>query len=312
MKPEVLVVFPNRPKAMAELEASYGLHHLWSAESREKLVDEVGSRVRAIVTTGEMGASAALIERLPALEIVACFGVGIDAIDRPACAKRNIPITNTPDVLTEDVADQGLALMLAALRGILRNDRHVREGKWHQGAAPLTVRAKGKRVGVLGLGRIGKAFARRAEALGMAVSYFGRNRQEGVAYPYYDDLVSMARDVDVLVLTCPGGDGTRRLVNAGVLEALGRDGWLVNVARGSVCDEPALVDALVNRRIAGAALDVFADEPNVPEALLALDNVILQPHAASATTETRDAMAQLVVDNLAAHFAGKPLLTQVK
>ncbi len=312
MKPDVLVVFPNRPKAMAELEASYRVHHLWQAAEPDRLVDEVGKGVRAIVTTGEKGASAALIDRLPALEIVACFGVGIDAIDRPACARRNVPITNTPDVLTEDVADQGLALLLACLRGILRNDRYVRAGKWHEGSAPLTVRARGKRVGVLGLGRIGKAFARRAEALGMEIAYFGRRRQSEVAYAYYDDLAALARAVDVLVLTCPGGAETRGLVNAAVLEGLGPEGWLVNVARGSVCDEPALVKALVEGRIAGAGLDVFADEPNVPEALLGLDNVILQPHAASATTETRDAMAQLVVDNLAAHFAGKPLLTQVR
>jgi lactate dehydrogenase-like 2-hydroxyacid dehydrogenase len=275
-------------------------------------VDEVGPRIRAIVSTGEKGASAELIDRLPALEIVSCFGVGIDAIDRPACARRNVPITNTPDVLTEDVADQGLALMLAVLRGIVRNDRYVRDGKWQQGSAPLTARARGKRVGVLGLGRIGKAFAKRAEALGMSIAYFGRTRQQDVSYPYYSDLVALARDVDVLVLTCPGGAETRGLVNAGVLEALGPEGWLVNVARGSVCDEPALVDALVNCRIAGAGLDVFVDEPNVPEVLLGLDTVVLQPHAASATTETRDAMAQLVVDNLAAHFAGKPLLTPVK
>ncbi len=312
MKPDVLVIFPNRPKAMADLEAAYTLHHLWKAERPDSLVAEVGPRIRAVVATGEKGASAELIDKLPALEIVACFGVGVDATDRPACARRNIPITNTPDVLTEDVADQGLALMLAALRGIVRNDRYVREGRWQEGSAPLTVRARGKKVGVLGLGRIGKAFARRVEALGMTVSYFGRRRQAEVAYPYYDDLVAMARDVDVLVLTCPGGAETRGLVNAAVLEALGPEGWLVNVARGSVCDEPALVDALVNRRVAGASLDVFVDEPNVPEVLFGLDNVVLQPHAASATTETRDAMAQLVVDNLAAHFAGKPLLTPVR
>jgi lactate dehydrogenase-like 2-hydroxyacid dehydrogenase len=312
VKPDVLVVFPNRPKAMAELEAAYALHHLWNAADPDRLVDEVGPRIRAVVSTGEKGASAALIDRLPALEIVACFGVGIDAIDRPACAARNVPITNTPDVLTEDVADQGLALLLAALRGIVRNDRYVRDGKWRQGAAPLTVRAKGKRVGVLGLGRIGKAFARRAEALGMTVAYFGRNRQPDVGYRYYADLTALARDVDVLVLTCPGGAETRGLVDAAVLEALGPQGWLINVARGSVCDEPALVAALVEGKIAGAGLDVFADEPNVPEPLLRLDNVVLQPHAASATTETRDAMAQLVVDNLAAHFAGRPLLTPVR
>jgi lactate dehydrogenase-like 2-hydroxyacid dehydrogenase len=312
MKPDVLVVFPNRPKAMAELEEHYTVHHLWRADDPERLLAEIAPRVRAIVTTGEKGASAALIDRLPALEIVACFGVGIDAIDRAACARRNVPITNTPDVLTEDVADMGLALLLAALRGICRGDRWVREGRWKQGPMPLSTRIGGKRLGILGLGRIGKALARRAEALGMGIAYHGRHRQEGVAYPFYDDLRTLAREVDVLALTCPGGAETRGLVDAAVLDALGPEGWLVNVARGSVCDEPALVRALTEGRIAGAALDVFAEEPNVPEALLGLDNVVLQPHAASATTETRDAMAQLVVENLAAHFAGKPLLTPVR
>lgn len=309
MKPDVLIVFPNRPGAMAQLEASYTLHHLWQAEARDELVGEVGPRVRAIVTTGERGASAALIDRLPALEIVACFGVGIDAIDRAACARRGVPITNTPDVLTEDVADMGLALILAILRNITGGDRWARDGRWLKGAMPLTTCARGKRLGILGLGRIGKALARRAEVIGMSVAYFGRSRQAGVTFPYYDDLVTLARDVDVLALTCTGGAETRGLVSSAVLEALGPEGYLVNVARGSVCDEPALVAALVERRIAGAALDVLADEPNVPPALLGLDNVILQPHAASATVETRDAMAQLVVDNLAAHFAGRPLLT---
>jgi lactate dehydrogenase-like 2-hydroxyacid dehydrogenase len=312
VRPDVLVVFPLRPRAMEQLEASYRLHHLWQTQDHDQLLRDVGSSVRAIVTTGERGASAALIDRLPALAIVACFGVGIDAIDRAACARRGVPITNTPDVLTEDVADMGLVLMLAALRNIRGGDRWVREGRWRtEGPMPLTVRAGGKRLGILGLGRIGKALARRAEAIGMTVAYHGRRRQPDVPYPYHASLEDLARDVDVLMLTCPGGAETRGLVTAAVLDALGPQGWLVNVARGSVCDEPALVQALVERRIAGAALDVFADEPKVPDALLGLDNVILQPHAASGTVETRDAMAQLVVDNLAAHFAGRPLLTPV-
>jgi lactate dehydrogenase-like 2-hydroxyacid dehydrogenase len=311
MKPDVLVVYPNRPGAMAQLEAAYTLHHLWRAEDRERLLAEVGPRVRAIVTTGERGASAELIGRLPALEIVACFGVGIDAIDRAACAARAIPITNTPDVLTDDVADMALALILAVLRRIVQGDRYVRAGSWQKGPMPLTTCARGKTLGVLGLGRIGKALAHRAEALGMKVAYHGRRPHPEVAYAYHASLVELARASDVLALTCPGGAETRGLVDAAVLEALGPEGYLVNVARGSVCDEPALVEALVGRRIAGAGLDVFAKEPNVPEALLGLDNVVLQPHAASATVETRDAMAQLVVDNLAAHFAGRPLVTPV-
>jgi lactate dehydrogenase-like 2-hydroxyacid dehydrogenase len=313
VKPDVLVVWPNRPGAMAELERAYTLHHLWQAgDDRERLLAEVAPRVRAIVTTGERGATAELIGRLPALEVVACFGVGTDAIDHAACRARAIPVTNTPDVLTEDVADMGLALMLAVLRRLVAGDRWVRDGRWaRDGSMPLGTTPRGKRLGIVGLGRIGKALARRGELLGMTVAYHGRRRQEEVGYPYHATLADLARDSDVLALCTPGGAGTRAIVTAEVLAALGPAGVLVNIARGSVVDEPALVDALVNRTIAGAGLDVFVDEPRVPETLLGLDHVVLQPHAASATNETRDAMAKLVVDNLAAHFAGRPLLTPV-
>jgi lactate dehydrogenase-like 2-hydroxyacid dehydrogenase len=297
---------------MAELEQAYTLHHLWQAEDRDRLLAEAGPKVRAVVTTGEKGAKADLLARLPALEVVACFGVGTDAVDHAACRARAVPVTNTPDVLTEDVADMGLALMLCVMRRVVEGDRWVREGRWvRDGSMPLGSTPRRKRLGILGLGRIGKALARRAELLGMSVAYHGRHRQEGVPYPYHATLVDLARQSDVLALCTPGGGGTRAIVNAEVLEALGPAGVLVNIARGSVVDEPALVDALVNRTIAGAGLDVFAAEPRVPEALLGLDTVVLQPHAASATNETRDAMAKLVVDNLAAHFAGRPLLTPV-
>jgi lactate dehydrogenase-like 2-hydroxyacid dehydrogenase len=313
MKPEVLVVWPNRPRQMAMLEEAYTCHHYYKAPDPDALLAEVGPRIRAVVASGERGASRAMIERMPKLEIVATYGVGVDASDRKALAERGIPITNTPDVLTEDVADMGLALMLAVLRQIVVGDRYVREGRWpREGVMRLTTTPRGRTVGILGLGRIGKAVARRAEAIGMKVAYHGRRRQPEVAFPYYPDLAAMARDVDVLMLCCPGGPETRGIVDARVLKALGPEGWLVNVARGSVVDEPALVAALVERRIAGAGLDVFVDEPNVPEALLGLETVVLQPHASSATVETRDAMAQLVVDNLAAHFAGRPLLTPVR
>jgi lactate dehydrogenase-like 2-hydroxyacid dehydrogenase len=312
MKPDVLVVFPNRPDAMAQLEAAYTLHHLWQAPDPAALVAEVGSRIRAIVSTGEKGASAELIGRLPALEIVACFGVGIDAIDRPACAARHIPITNTPDVLSRDVADMAMGLMLMVLRRLRQSDLHIRAGKWPEGMAPLATRVAGKRLGIVGLGRIGRELAKRAQAFEMSIAYHNRRQLDDAPWPYHATATDLAGAVDVLALCCPGGEATRNLVDAGVLAALGPKGYLVNVARGSVVDEPALVDALVNRKIAGAGLDVFADEPNVPAALLALDNVVLSPHMASATTETRDAMAQLVVDNLAAHFAGRPLLTPFK
>ena len=312
MQPEVLVVWPNRPKAMAQLEASYRLHHLSQAEDPDRLVREAGAEIRAIVTNGERGASEALIERLPRLEIIACFGVGYDAVDIAACSRRAIAVTNTPDVLTEDVADMGMALLLGVLRGVQRGDRWIREGRWAaEGAMKLTTCAHGKRLGLLGLGRIGLALARRAEVMGMTIGYHNRQRRDDLAYPFFATLIELATWCDVLALAVPGGEGTRAMVDAAVLEALGENGYLVNIARGSVVDEPALVEALVERRIAGAGLDVFADEPRVPEALVALDTVVLQPHASSGTVETRDAMGQLVVDNLAAHFAGRPLLTPV-
>jgi lactate dehydrogenase-like 2-hydroxyacid dehydrogenase len=311
MRPDVLVVWPNRPKAMAQLEEAYQLHHWWKAEDPDAMLREVGPRVRAVVFSGERGPSAVMIGQMPRLEIAACYGVGIDAIDKEACKARGIPITNTPDVLTEEVADMGLALMLAVMRRIVEGDRYVRGGRWaSQGSMELGTTPRGKRLGIVGLGRIGKAVARRGELLGMEIAYHNRSRAE-VPYPYHPDPVGLAGESDVLILCCPGGPATRGLVNADVLEALGPEGYLVNIARGSVVDEPALVKALVERRIKGAALDVFADEPNVPEALFGLDHVVLTPHAASATNETRDAMAQLVVDNLAAHFAGRPLLTPV-
>ena len=312
-QPEVLVVWPNRPKAMAQLEASYRLHHLPRAADPEALIEAVGPAVRAIVTNGERGAGPALLDRLPRLEIIACFGVGYDAVDVAACQRRGIAVTNTPDVLTDDVADMGLALLLGAVRGVMRGDRWVREGRWAaQGAMPLTTCLHGKRLGVFGLGRIGMALARRAEVMGMSVGYSNRGRRVDVAHPYFPTAVELAAWCDVLALACPGGDATRGVIDAAVLAALGPRGYLVNIARGSVVDEPALVDALVQGRIAGAGLDVFADEPHVPDALLALDTVVLQPHASSGTEETRDAMGQLVVDNLAAHFAGGPLMTPVR
>jgi lactate dehydrogenase-like 2-hydroxyacid dehydrogenase len=310
MKPEILVVVPGRPLVVEQLQKDFVLHRLDLSDDPEALLAQVGDRVQAIVTNGELGASGELIRRLPRLEIIGCFGVGVDAIDLEAARSRNIPVTNTPEVLTDDVADMGLMLTLATLRRLVPNDRHVRERRWErEGPAPLSTRAKGRWLGIVGMGRIGLALARRAETLGMNVVYHNRKKRSDVKYNHYSDLVAMARAVDVLALCCPGGEATRGLVDAGVLEALGPEGHLVNIARGSVVDEPALVEALEQKRIAGAGLDVFAFEPRVPEALLGLDNVVLSPHAASATVGTRDAMGQLVVDNIRAHFRGDALLT---
>ena len=297
---------------MSILEQTYTLHRHDLAKDADALVRDVGARIQAVATTGNKGLKRELIERLPNLKVVASSGVGYDSIDIAACAERGIVVTNTPDVLTDDVADIGLALILSTQRGVATGDRWVREGRWkREGMMPLTTAISGKRLGIVGLGRIGKAVALRALPLGMEISYFGRTRQTGVPYRFFDDLQAMCREIDILLLSCAGGEATRNLVNADVLKALGPKGTLINIARGSVVDEPALVEALKAGGIAGAGLDVFANEPDPNADLIAMENVALYPHHSSGTVETRDAMAQLVVDNLAAFFAGKPVLTPV-
>jgi lactate dehydrogenase-like 2-hydroxyacid dehydrogenase len=309
MRPEVLQVAAIYGPSQARLEADYTVHRLWQAPDRDAFVRDVAPRVEVLVTTGGAGASRSLIEQLPRLRLIACFGVGVDAIDLAAARERSVAVTNTPDVLTDDVADLAIGLMLAALRGIATADRYVRAGLWLRAHMPLQTRMSGKRLGIVGMGRIGQAIARRASAFGMSISWNGP-RPKDLPWRYEPDLLALARSVDVLVAACPGGAATRGLISRAVLEALG-PGVFVNIARGSVVDEAALVDLLVTQRLGGAALDVFADEPRVPEALFALDQVVLQPHQASATRETRGAMGQLVLDNIAAHVAGQPLLTPV-
>lgn len=310
MTADVLVVAPILARQMTQLEATYRLHRLDKAADKDALLAAVGDKVRAIVTTGSTGTSAELMRRLPKLEIVACMGVGVDAVDTAHAKATGIPVTNTPGVLDDCVADTAMGLLLASMRGIVRADAYVRSGQWvAKGAMPLTTSLSGKRLGILGLGRIGLAIAKRAEAFGLTVVYHSRRKREDVSFRYYDALVPMARDVDILLAILPGGSETRHIVNREVLEALGPKGTFVNVARGSVCDEAALIDALKTGKLGAAALDVFEDEPRVPEAFFAMENVVLAPHIGSATVETRDAMSQLVVDNLAAHFAGRPLLT---
>lgn len=312
MKPEILLIGPMMPHVMAALDERYRLHKLYEAADREAFVREVGGGVRGIGTNGHLGASAALMDALPKLEIIGCYGVGVDAIDLAHAARRGVIVTNTPDVLNDDVANMAVGLLLATSRRMMVGDRHVRSGAWLQGDPPLARSIRGRSVGILGLGRIGKDIARKLEAFGCRIVYHGRQAQKDQAYPFYADLVAMARESDYLVAICPGGEATRHIVNRAVLDALGPEGTLINVARGSVVDEDALVAALLEGRLGGAGLDVFADEPRVPDALFPLDNVVLQPHQASATTETRRAMGDLVVDNLAAHFAGKPALTPVQ
>jgi lactate dehydrogenase-like 2-hydroxyacid dehydrogenase len=311
VKRDVLLVAPLHAGTQAELEATYAVHRLWTAADRDALLATVASRVEICVTTGGAGAARALIERLPNLKLIACFGVGVDAIDLAAARERSIAVTNTPDVLTDDVADLALALILDAMRGVSAGDRYVRAGRWLQGAFPLQARMSGKRLGVVGMGRIGRAIARRAAAFDMQIAWHGP-RGKDLPYRYEPDLVALARSVDVLVAACPGGEATRGLISRRVLEAVGPRGYFVNVARGSVVDEAALVDLLAARQLGGAGLAVFVDEPNVPARLLELDNVVLQPHVASATEETRTAMGRVVLDNVGAFVAGRPLRTPVQ
>jgi lactate dehydrogenase-like 2-hydroxyacid dehydrogenase len=296
---------------MAQLDAAYTVHRYWEAADKPALLKQIADSCTAVATSGGHGIKADVIKALPKLKIVSSFGVGYDTTDTAACVAAGVKVTNTPDVLTDCVADTAWALILSTVRRTAFNDRFVRAGLWLKGQAPLTDKVWGEKLGIIGLGRIGKAIARRGEGFGMQVAYHGRHKQADVAYPYYATAAELARNVKVLVIVTPGGKETDKLVNGAVLEALGPKGYLINISRGSTVDEPALVQALAEGKIAGAGLDVFVDEPRVPEALLKLDNVVLQPHVGSGTHHTRAAMGQLVVDNLAAYFAGKPLLTEV-
>ena len=267
------------------------------------------SEVQAIAANGESLVSRQLMERLPALKLISVFGVGYDGVDVQAALERGVKVTHTPNVLNDDVADLALGLMLSIARRIPQADRFVRAGSWPAGPLPLASKMSGARLGIVGLGRIGGAIARRAEGFGMRIAYHTRTRRADSAYMYYDSPEALAAQVDYLVVITPGGSGTRKLINARVLEALGPNGFLINVARGSVVDEVALLDALQRKAIAGAALDVFENEPHVPQGFWSLDNVVLTPHMASATLQTRTAMGDLAFANLKAHFDGKPLLS---
>jgi hydroxypyruvate reductase len=312
-RPEVLEIVEVHPWTTEQLERDYVVHRLWEADDPKAFVAEVAPRVRAVVTNGMVGVKGELLRALPGLEIVGVFGVGVDAVDLAAAREMGARVTNTPDVLTTGVAELGMALLLDVARRLTANDRYLRAGRWpSEGDPPLANNLGGKRMGIVGLGRIGQATARLGEAFGMRVCYHGPSGPKAdMPWDYVGDLVEMAEAVDVLMVTCVGGAATKGLIGREVIEALGPQGWLINVSRGSVVDEPALVDALASGRLGAAGLDVFASEPHVPDALIGLDNVVLQPHQGSATVETRQAMGQLVLDNLAAHFAGRPLPTAV-
>jgi len=311
VKPEILQIAPMMPHVEAALNDAYKVHRYWEADDRAALLAEAGPSIRAVATDGHHGLAPEVMDALPALEIISSYGVGYDAIDIPTCKARDLRVTNTPDVLNDAMAEITVGLMVALCRRIPQSDRFVRQGEWPGGGFGLTGELTGAHAGILGLGRIGSEIARRLQAFKMRISYHGRREQPFVPYAYYPDLEDMARDVDWLIVIAPGSPETRGIVSRQVMEALGPDGALVNVARGSLVDEAAMVELLRSGKLGSAALDVFEDEPRVPEALLSMDNVVLSPHQGSATRKTRGAMGDLVVRNLAAHFAGDPLPTPV-
>jgi lactate dehydrogenase-like 2-hydroxyacid dehydrogenase len=313
MKPDVLAIGSFPDATMVELGDRFNLHHFRRIRLvREGLSADVAARVRAIATEANNGADRALIEKLPKLEIIAVFGVGIDAVDVAAARERNLPVTNTPGILGDEVGDLAIGLMLASARQIVAADRFVREGQWERGPISLGRSVRGKTLGIVGLGEIGRAIAGRAAAFRMKILYTGPRVKADVPYTYVADLLDLARQSDFLMVACKGGPQTHQLISAAVLDALGPTGTLVNVARGSVVDEVALVAALAGGRLGYAALDVFENEPHVRGQLLALPNLIVQPHHGSATVETRSAMGQLMIDNISARFDNRPLLTPVR
>jgi len=309
-QPEVLVVAKLWPPMMESLRAAFRVHDRVH-QTDPTAFAAVAPRIRAISASGESKVSRELIAQLPKLEIISVFGVGYDGIDVAAARERGVAVTNTPDVLNDEVADLAIALVLSVSRRIPQADRYVRSGLWANGPMPLARKVSGAPLGIVGLGRIGMAIAKRAEAFGMSIAYTARSEKAASGYRYFPSAEALAAEVDFLVVITPGGAGTRKLIDAKVLQALGKDGYLINVARGSVVDESALIEALQHGTIAGAGLDVFENEPNVPAALIALDNVVLTPHVGSATWQTRRAMADRAFGNLEAHFAGKPLLSPV-
>ena len=308
---QLLAVSKLAPLFASQLTAAFTVHDRLHDTDAAALA-RVAPQVRGIAASGESKVSAGLIEQLPALQIISVMGVGYDGIDVAAAKARGVVVTHTPNVLNDDVADLAIGLMLCAARQLPAADRYVRAGHWQtSGPMPLARKMSGARLGLVGMGRIGQAIAHRAAAFGMSIAYTARNLKPALPHLYFPTAAALAAEVDFLVVITPGGAGTRKLIDAEVLAALGRKGILVNVARGSVVDEAALIDALERGVIGGAGLDVFEDEPNVPERLRALPHVVLTPHIGSATGQTRQAMADLAFANLQAHFAGQPLLSPV-
>lgn len=313
MAKPALLVMGNQilPKEMETLELHFDVIKLWKERDPEAVLQERKDDIVAIASVYFVPVSKSLIDALPNLKIISQFAVGYDNIDLIAAKERGVRVTNTPDVLTDDTADIALSLLLALSRRICEGDMFVRVGKWLNGAMPLGNSLKGKVAGIVGMGRIGEAIASRCTAFGLEVVYQGPRKKDGILYRYEADLHKLAEVSDYLILACPGGASTHHMVGSSVFEALGSEGFLINISRGSVVVEEDLITALKEKKIAGAGMDVFAHEPHVPEELVKMDNVVLLPHIGSATIETRTQMGQLVVKNLLAHFAGLPLLTPV-
>jgi len=312
MKPDILYFGAFPDATVAELNRLYTVHHYFKLPKPEDIPADVAPRIRAIATEANRGLTRAILDKLPNVEVITVFGVGTDAVDLKAAQERGIPVTNTPDIIGPEVADLAIGLMLASARQIIYADHYARSGEWARtGPISLGRSVNNKTCGVIGLGGIGRAIADRAAAFHMRVLYNARSEKKGVPYTFVGDLVELARQSDFLMVACTGGPETRHLVSRAVIDALGPTGTLINVARGSVVDEEAMIDALTHKRLGFAALDVFESEPNFDKRLLDFPNVIVQPHHGTAAIETRTAMGQLMIDNLVAHFEKKALLTPV-
>ena len=311
-RPVIIQTGPLMPFIREQLQRHFEVHDLWSVPDRAGFLARLGHTARGMAGGAGHGAmGGALFAALPALKIISSFGVGYDHVDAAEAARCGIMVTHTPDVLTEEVADLTLGLIIATVRKLPQADRHLRAGSWLEAAYPLTTSLRTRKFGIVGLGRIGKAVARRLEAFGLSIAYHGRSRQDDAPYRHYPKLLDMAEDVDLLVCIAPGGASTKGIIDFEVMQALGPDGIVINVGRGSVVNEKDLIRALQSGTILSAGLDVFEDEPHVPAELIAMDHVVLLPHVGSASVHTRQAMGQLLVDNLLSWFAGKGPLTPV-
>jgi hydroxypyruvate reductase len=307
MKPEIAVLKATYEPAIAALERDFTVHKAFAASDVLAYLRQHGAHVRAAISTTTTEVTRAHFAALPKLELLACYGPYVTLIDLAAAKDHKVVVTHTPDSTAEPVADLTMGMIVALMRRLCEAERFVRAGEWPRRVFPPGVEVRGKTCGIVGMGRIGREMAVRAASFGMSIAYFGPRRKNDVAYPYYDNLEQLARDSDCLVVTCALTPSTRNLINAQVLDALGADSYLVNIARGAVVDEPALIAALINKTIAGAALDVFVDEPNVPEALMHMENVILLPHIGTATREVREGRTTKLLHDVQAHFAGRPL-----